>query len=56
MLPNPFAEDTQYQNDLRDFKMPYRLYGRTDLEITKRKYQELSNFSYGLIVRLNRKW
>ena len=37
---------------MTDFKMPYQLYGRVDLEVMKRKYQNLDNYSYGLIVRL----
>lgn len=38
-------------NDLEDFKMPYRIVGKTDLEIMQDKYQRLHNNSYGLIVR-----
>lgn len=36
-----------------DFKMPYRLYGRTDLEVMIDKYQRLNNQSHGLTVRFN---
>lgn len=40
-----------FENDLADFKMPYRIAGKTDLENMKSKYQRLHNNSYGLIVR-----
>lgn len=43
----------QTVNDMDDFKMPYRLYGKTDLEVMLDKYQRLSNKSYGLTVRFN---
>ncbi|MBE9210231.1 hypothetical protein IQ244_27785 [Nostoc sp. LEGE 06077] len=38
-------------NDEADFKMPYRIVGKTDLEVMRDKYQRLHNDSYGLIVR-----
>ena len=48
---NPFALQPEMQNDMDDFKMPYRLYGKTDLEIMIDKYNKLHNRSYGVIVR-----
>ncbi|MCC5641261.1 hypothetical protein LC593_36790 [Nostoc sp. CHAB 5844] len=38
-------------NDEVDFKMPYRIIGKFDLEVMRDKYQRLHNDSYGLIVR-----
>jgi hypothetical protein len=38
-------------NDPRDFKMPHKVYGKTDLEVMKHKYQHLHNFSKGLSIR-----
>ncbi|BAZ38686.1 hypothetical protein NIES4101_46260 [Calothrix sp. NIES-4101] len=32
-----------YSNDLNDFKMPYKIYGKTDLENLKTKYLSLTN-------------
>jgi hypothetical protein len=32
-----------YENDLRDFKMPYQLYGKIDYEVMKDKYLSLTN-------------
>ncbi len=40
-------------NDPGDFKTPYKIYGRIDLEIMQFKYQQLHNFSKGLSVRFN---
>jgi hypothetical protein len=34
-----------YKNDLRDFSMPYKIYGKIDLEVMKAKYSALSNDS-----------
>lgn len=56
MAVNPFESGIEVINDLDDFKMPYRLYSKTDLEVMKRRYQELSNRGYGLIVRLRTQW
>lgn len=52
MIDNPFASNIQFENDMDDFKMPYRLYGKTDLEIMTMRYKKLSNNTNGLIVRL----
>lgn len=51
MLINPFNPDFTWTNDLEDFKMPYKHYGQTDLEVMTRRYQNLSNRSHGYIVR-----
>lgn len=54
MLNNPFAFNIEFENDMDDFKMPYKMYGKTDLEVMTMKYKKLSNNSHGLIVRLKR--
>ncbi|QMS87311.1 hypothetical protein HUN01_06830 [Nostoc edaphicum CCNP1411] len=38
-------------NDPRDFKMPYRIFGKIELEVMKNKYQRLNNKSKALSVR-----
>lgn len=40
-------------NDVEDFKMPYKHYGKADLENMQAKYQKLNNLSKGLNVRFN---
>jgi hypothetical protein len=40
-------------NDMDDFKMPYKIYGKLDKELMIDKYKRLRNFSYGLLVRFN---
>ncbi|QSJ17692.1 hypothetical protein JYQ62_02095 [Nostoc sp. UHCC 0702] len=40
-------------NDLEDFKMPYQIHGKCDLENMQAKYQKLDNLSKGLNVRFN---
>jgi len=47
---NPFSEKTMFNNP-EAFKMPYQLYGRTDLEVMTDKFNKLINNSYGCIVR-----
>lgn len=54
MLSNPFDFNIKFENNMDDFKMPYGLYGKTDLEIMMMKYKKLTNNSHGLIVRLKR--
>lgn len=44
---------SQSTNDPEGFAMPYKLYGVTDLETMKHRYQKLLHNSYGCIVRLN---
>lgn len=41
-----------HENDPEDFQMPYRLYGRTDLEVIAHRYDRLRKTSYGYIIRL----
>lgn len=52
MKINLLKLDTEYQNDPEDFQMPYRLYGKTDLEVMAQKYDRLRKASYGYIFRL----
>lgn len=52
MQKNPFKPELFYENDLDDFKMPYKIYGKTDMEIMKDKYMKLRKSSHGYIVRL----
>lgn len=54
MLSNPFDFNINTINNIDAFKMPYKLYGKTDLEVMKRKYMRLSNRSHGLIIRLKK--
>ncbi len=56
MITNPFAPNIQYENDMDDFKMPYRMYGKTDLEIMIMRYKRLSNSTHGLVMRLKTGW
>ncbi|BAZ50514.1 hypothetical protein NIES4103_31300 [Nostoc sp. NIES-4103] len=42
-------------NDTQDFKMPYQIYGKCDLDNMQAKYQKLNNLSKGLNVRFNGK-
>lgn len=51
MSINPFNPRIIYENDMDDFKMPYRLYGQTDLEVMTAIYQRLHNRSTGETVR-----
>ena len=41
----------QYTNDLSDFKIPYRHYTKTDLEVMQQRYMQLNNKSTGLNFR-----
>jgi hypothetical protein len=34
-----------YENDLRDFSMPYKIHGKIDYEVMKAKYLRLTNAS-----------
>jgi hypothetical protein len=43
MLKNPFVRYFKVTNDLEDFKMPYQIYGKNDLEIMLDKYNRLTN-------------
>lgn len=44
---------SQEINDPEGFIMPYKIYGKLDLELMQAKYQKLSHASYGCIVRLS---
>lgn len=52
MNHNPFDDSVRYENDLNGFKLPYTLQTKTDREVMKRRYQELTKSTYGCIVRL----
>lgn len=53
MNTNPLeVKPIEYENDLEDFQLPYKLQNRTDNEMMQRKYQGLNKVSYGYIVRL----
>ncbi|QSJ20102.1 hypothetical protein JYQ62_16140 [Nostoc sp. UHCC 0702] len=49
---NRFMMSTE-TNDPEGFMMPYKVYGKLDLELMQAKYQKLSHTSYGCIVRLS---
>lgn len=51
MFANPFKDNLTYVNDRSDFKMPYRLYGRTDEDVCRDKYMKLAKASRGYTVR-----
>lgn len=40
-----------YENDLEDFKLPYQLQSKTDLEVMELRYKKLIKSTYGYIVR-----
>lgn len=42
----------QYENNIEDFQLSYRLQSRTDIEVMTLKYNRLRKSSYGYIVRL----
>lgn len=52
MSHNPFDPKVTYENDMEDFKLPYRLQSKTDLEVMTDKYSRLRKSTYGSIVRL----
>ncbi len=49
---NFFDGQTLFENNLEDFKLPYKLQSKTDIEVMRRRYQELNKSTYGAIVRL----
>lgn len=52
MNRNPFQnESITYENDLEDFKLPYKLQSKTDVEVMQRRYMNLTKSTYGYIVR-----
>ena len=50
-----YSRPIEYENDMDDFRMPYRDYSLTDLELMIIKYKRLNNLSKGLNVRYGRK-
>jgi len=42
----------EYENDMEDFKLPYKLQSKTDLEVMKDKYKKLIKSTYAYVVRL----
>lgn len=48
---NPFDSSNQFENDLEDFKLPYKLQSKTDIEVMQRRYQNLTKSTYKYIVR-----
>lgn len=46
----------QFENDLEDFKVPYKIYGTTDYENLKHKYLDLSNYPKNLLTVRYRQW
>lgn len=48
---NPFDSTNQFENDLEDFKLPYKLQSKTDIEVMQRRYQNLIKSTYKYIVR-----
>jgi hypothetical protein len=51
MLKNPFVRYFEIINDPDDFKMPYQIYGKIDLELLTDKYNRLTNQSKHPLVR-----
>lgn len=52
-LKNPFGTEQMSEvNDLGDFRLPYKYYGREDYRNLRYKYQRLDNYSKGIVVRL----
>lgn len=43
MLKNPFERVKIVVNDLEDFGMPYKFYGKIDREIMLQRYNNLTN-------------
>ena len=52
MIYHPFLSNIVFVNDLDDFKLPYRLQSRTDLENMTDKYNRIRKSSQGYIIRL----
>ncbi len=45
-----------YYNDVDDFRPPYKLIGKVDMELFRYKYFHLTNKSKGLHIRFTRTW
>ena len=52
MLHNPFDSSLVFENDPEDFKLPYQLQSRCDVEVMQVRYNKLRKASYGYLVRL----
>lgn len=52
MKNNHFADNVVYENDVEDLIIPYKLQGKTDLEVMTDKYMKLRKASHGCFVRL----
>lgn len=48
---NPYDKGGNYKPDLADFRMPYMLYGREDLEQMEAVYSKLHNRTEGNIIQ-----
>jgi hypothetical protein len=42
-MKNPFERIFVVTNDPDDFNLPYKIYGKVDLEVTTDKYNRLTN-------------
>ena len=40
----------EYENDMTDFKMPYRLFGKFDEQIMIDRYKKLTNVSRNILI------
>lgn len=49
---NPFKNSSgSFESDLEDFKSPYKLQSKTDIEVMQQKYMKLTKSTYGYIIR-----
>ena len=54
MFKNPFTLLFEIVNDSEDFKIPYKIHGKIDMELMMQKYNGLTNKpKYNLCVRFN---
>lgn len=54
MLKNPFKYLFEVTNDPEDFKIPYKIYGKVDLEVMANRYNRLTNKpKHNLCVRFS---
>lgn len=49
---NPFDTQVRYENDIEDFKIPYKIYSKLDAAILARKYMQLRKRSKPYNARL----
>ena len=52
MNDNLFRSGLVYETNPEGLILPYKLVGRTDLEVLEDRYRRLGKYSYGCIVRL----